>query len=129
MDKMKILVVDDEQDAELLFVQQFRNEIKSGTVAFHFVLDATAALNYLETLEPFDVVLVLSDINMPGITGIELLKRIKNQFPKLHVVMVTAYDDPHNTENAKQFGASGFITKPVNFHELKQKINELSLQN
>ncbi len=116
------MVVDDEQDVALLFRQKFRREIKKGLVNMHFAFSAEDAISYLKTLQPFDVVLVLSDINMPGMTGIELLRIIKSDFPKLHVFMVTAYGDEDNFNNAKASGADDFITKPVDFNMLKERI-------
>ncbi|MFN8165139.1 MAG: response regulator [Bacteroidia bacterium] len=123
---MKILVVDDETDVELLFSQRFRKEIKSGEVTINFAFSGEDALKYLRTLDPFDVVLVLSDINMPGMTGLELLKIIKKEFSSLKVMMVTAYGDDNNYKDARDFGADDFVTKPVNFTILKEKIEKLS---
>lgn len=123
---IKILVVDDETDVELLFSQRFRKEIKSGEVTINFAFSGEDALKYLRTLDPFDVVLVLSDINMPGMTGLELLKIIKKEFSSLKVMMVTAYGDDNNYKDARDFGADDFVTKPVNFTILKEKIEKLS---
>ena len=122
----KILVVDDEQDVELLFRQKFRKELKSGEFDFHFAFNGEDALHYLRTLEPCDLVLVLSDINMPGMTGLELLRNIRTEFPQLRVMMVTAYGDDNNYRKAMEIGASDFVTKPVNFVLLKEKILSLN---
>jgi len=122
----KIMIVDDEQDVELLFRQKFRKEIKSGEFDFHFAFNGEDAMNYLRTLNPFDLVLVLSDINMPGMTGLELLRLIRTQFPTLRVMMVTAYGDDNNYNKAMEIGASDFITKPVDFVLLKEKILKLN---
>ena len=119
---IKIMIVDDEMDVELLFRQKFRKELKSGEFDFHFAFNAEDALNYLKTLDPFDIVLVLSDINMPGMTGLELLRIIRTSFPELHVMMVTAYGDDHNYGKAMEIGAHDFLTKPVDFSLLKEKI-------
>jgi CheY-like chemotaxis protein len=124
---IKILVVDDEQDVEMLFTQRFRKEVKNGEVKINFAFNGEDALKYLRTLDPFDVVLVLSDINMPGMTGLELLRTIKKEFSTLRVMMVTAYGDENNYKNAVDFGADDFITKPVDFVVLKEKI--MALQN
>lgn len=124
---IKILVVDDEQDVEMLFTQRFRKEVKSGEVKINFAFNGEDALKYLRTLDPFDVVLVLSDINMPGMTGLELLRTIKKEFSTLRVMMVTAYGDDNNYKNAVDFGADDLITKPVDFVVLKEKI--MALQN
>ena len=121
------MVVDDETDVELLFRQKFRKELKSGELNFHFSFNGEDAINFLRTLQPFDVVLVLSDINMPGMTGLELLKLIRNEFPLLKVMMVTAYGDQANFTKAIETGANDFLTKPVDFLMLKEKIMSLQL--
>ena len=119
---MKIMVVDDEEDIQSLFKQKFRKEIKGGQIQFYFALSAEAALNYLETQDKASIVLILSDINMPGMNGLELLKLIKEKFPNLKVFMITAYGDDKNYQTAMDYGADGYIMKPVNFDELKEKI-------
>ena len=121
----KILIVDDELDVEPLFMQRFRKAMKQGDFEFHFSFSAEDALNYMEKLNPADVVLVLSDINMPGMSGLELLKKIKQDFAHLKVVMVTAYDDDNNRRDAMQAGAIDFITKPIDFILLKEKLATL----
>ncbi len=126
MPTVKILIVDDEQDVELLFRQRFRKELKEGFFFFHFAFSAQSALDFLKTLEPFDVVLVLSDINMPGMNGLEMLRLIKSDFPELKVIMVTAYGDDNNHSAALNYGADDFITKPVDFSLLKERIQLLS---
>ncbi|HMT28475.1 MAG TPA: response regulator [Bacteroidia bacterium] len=126
MSTLKILIVDDEQDVELLFRQRFRKELREGNFYFHFAFSAESALNFLKTLQPFDVVLVLSDINMPGMNGLELLKLIKTEFPELKVIMVTAYGDESNHSTAINYGADDFITKPVDFNLLKERIQVLN---
>ena len=118
----KILVVDDERDVELLFSQRFRKEIRSGTVELNFAFNADEALKYLRNLNPFDLVVVLSDINMPGMTGLELLKIIKKEFKNLKVMMITAYGDENNFKNAISIGADDFLSKPVDFNLLKNKV-------
>jgi CheY-like chemotaxis protein len=119
---MKMLVVDDEGDVELLFSQRFRKEIRSGEVELNFAFNGEDALKYIKSLQPFDLVVVLTDINMPGMTGLELLKVIKSEYPDLHVVMVTAYGDEQNYNNAISIGADEFLTKPVDFSMLKEKV-------
>ena len=123
---IKIMIVDDEQDVELLFRQKFRKELKSGDFAFHFAFNGEDAIHYLRALDPFDLVLVLSDINMPGMTGLELLRIIRNEFPLLRVMMVTAYGDESNYNKAIEIGANDFLTKPVDFVLLKEKILALN---
>ena len=123
---LKILIVDDEHDVEMLFTQRFRKEVKNNEVKIDFAFSGEDALIFLGKLDPFDVVLVLSDINMPGMTGLELLKSIKKDFPTLKVMMVTAYGDDNNYKNAMEFGADDFVTKPVDFSILKEKILTLA---
>jgi two-component system, response regulator, stage 0 sporulation protein F len=125
---IKILVVDDETDVEMLFKQKFRKEIREDELQFHFAFSGDDALQFMKTLNPFDIVLVLSDINMPGMTGLELLKQTKKLFPYLKVMMVTAYGDQKNYEEAKSLGADEFITKPVDFETLKQMIADFKKQ-
>lgn len=122
---LKILVVDDEQDVQMLFTQKYRKEIKNGEFEFHFALSGDEALQYMKSLTPLDLVLVLSDINMPGMTGLELLRQIKFLFPELKVTMVTAYGDKNNYDQAIQLGANDFVTKPVDFDKLKNRILEM----
>ena len=119
------MIVDDETDVELLFRQKFRKELKNGELLFHFAFNAEDAITFLRKLQPFDIVLVLSDINMPGMTGLELLKLIRSEFPLLQVMMVTAYGDQANYNKAIETGAADFLTKPVDFDSLKEKILKL----
>ena len=121
---MKILVVDDERDVELLFRQQFRKEVRDGSMVLLFAFSGEEALTILRLPESTDLVLILSDINMPGMTGIELLGRVKAFSPLLKVYMITAYGDSNNLQRAQENGADRFITKPVDFAMLKQEIRE-----
>jgi len=120
---MKILVVDDEADVQPLFLQRFRKEIKEGELAFEFALSGFEALAYLEKARS-EVSLILSDINMPGMTGIELLSHIRHTYekPPPVVMMITAYGDEENRSHAMQGGANDFLTKPVDFTGLKEKL-------
>ena len=120
---MKILVVDDEEDVKSLFEQKFRREIRSGQFQFSFAFSGEEALHFLEE-HPSEVVMILSDINMPGMSGIELLKSIRKDFPYAppQVMMITAYGDRDNHDQALRLGADDFLTKPVNFIELKEKL-------
>jgi CheY-like chemotaxis protein len=123
---MKILVVDDEKDIQPLFEQRFRREIRSGEIAFAFAYSGEEALNFMEKNEQ-EAVLILSDINMPGMSGLELLKKIKadhNEPPPV-VMMITAYGDDENYKQAMELGADDFLAKPVDFSELKQKIKSI----
>ncbi len=119
---IKILVVDDERDVETLFSQRFRKEIRSGEVELNFAFNGEDALTFLHNLNPFDLVVVLSDINMPGMTGLELLKTIKSEYKELRVMMITAYGDEKNYKSAISIGADDFMTKPVDFNSLKNKV-------
>ena len=120
---MKILAVDDEKDMQSLFEQRFRKEIKTGMVEFAFASSGEEALEYLEANDQ-EAVLILSDINMPGMSGLELLQRIKQRFltPPPVVMMITAYGDAENYNNAINLGADDFLTKPIDFLLLKQKL-------
>lgn len=123
---MKVLVVDDEHDVRLLFEQKFRKEIKRGEINFTFAYSGQEALDYLRAGRQ-GVVLILSDINMPGMSGLELLERIKKDapVPPPTVMMITAYGDQQNRDTAKQLGADDFLTKPVDFNELKIKLKSV----
>ena len=119
---IKILVVDDEHDVELLFRQKFRKEIRSGQMEMFFAFSAEEALSFLKKSDTCYINLLLSDINMPGMSGLDLLKTTKEIFPALKVCMITAYDDEHNRNKANDLGAFSFITKPVDFDNLRQLI-------
>jgi CheY-like chemotaxis protein len=119
---MKILVVDDERDIQTLFEQRFRNEIKNKSIEFVFAFSGEDALTYLNVHE-HEAVLILSDINMPGMSGLELLGHIKQKYhkPPPMVMMITAYGDAENFKIAQELGADDFLTKPVDFTLLKEK--------
>jgi CheY-like chemotaxis protein len=125
---MKILVVDDEKDIKTLFEQRFRREIRSGEFIFDFAFSGEEALEYLKNNHQ-EVVLILSDINMPGMSGLQLLKKIKEKYevPPPVVMMITAYGDSENYSQAMQLGADDFLTKPVDFNMLKEKIKTLEV--
>jgi two-component system chemotaxis response regulator CheY len=120
---MKILVVDDERDVQLLFEQRFRREVKNGEMYFVFAFSGEEALAYLNEHQ-HEAVLILSDINMPGMSGLELLGKIKQKYskPPPIVMMITAYGDAENFNSAKRLGADDFLTKPVDFTLLKEKL-------
>jgi CheY-like chemotaxis protein len=120
---MKILVVDDERDVQVLFEQRFRREIKSNELNFVFAFSGEEALAYLNNHD-HEAVLILSDINMPGMSGLELLGHIKQKYqaPPPVVMMITAYGDEENFNTAKRLGADDFLTKPVDFTLLKEKL-------
>ena len=122
---MKILVVDDEKDMQTLFEQRFRKEIKNDEMQFVFAFSGDEALGYLDQ-HFHEAVLILSDINMPGMSGLELLQKIKQKFenPPPIVMMITAYGDDYNYSQAIKFGADDFLTKPLDFNLLKEKLND-----
>ncbi len=124
---MKILVVDDEQDVQVLFEQRFRKEIKAGEMQFVFAFSGENALAYLNQHE-HEAVLILSDINMPGMSGLDLLEKIKKTYikPPPIVMMITAYGDAENFNMAKNLGADDFLTKPLDFTLLKEKLKTIN---
>jgi len=119
----RILMVDDEPDAQELFRQNFRREIRKGVYAFDFALSGEDALQFLKGQTPPRVVLVLSDINMPGMSGIELLAEIRKTWPDVGVFMITAYGDRETETRARDLGADRFLTKPVDFGRLKEDLS------
>ena len=121
----RILMVDDEPDAEELFRQNFRREIRKGAYTFDFAQSGNAALEFLESEEAPEVILVLSDINMPGMTGIELLEQIRQRRPDIPVFMITAYGDRSTERTVRDKGASQFLTKPVDFAALKSQLADI----
>ncbi len=122
---MRILVVDDEKDVELLFKQKFRREVKSKKLDLVFAFSGQEALDLLGTNDPPKVVYIFSDINMPGMTGLELLDIVTAKYPNIKVSMISAYGDQQNYEKAIQSGAKEFFTKPIDFVSLKKEINSL----
>ena len=122
---MRILVVDDEAQIQTLFQQRFRHEISRGELIFTFAQSGEEAL---ASLPDSGIILILSDINMPGMSGLELLRRIRDANPHRPpaIVMITAYGDLTNREKAKSYGADDFLTKPIDFTLLKQKLMEFT---
>ncbi len=122
----KILIVDDERDIETLFRQKFRKEIRSKKLEMDFAFSGQEALDMLGQQDPPEVVYVFSDINMPGMTGLELLKHIKEQYPSINVSMISAYGDNENYNKAMNSGAKEFFTKPIDFESLRKEISSLT---
>lgn len=120
----RVMVVDDERDMQELFRQRFRKEIKQGQIEFSFAFSAEEALEYLNSRADEYLALIVTDINMPGMNGLELLKIIKTTFVNLKVIMVTAYGDAQNYRMAMEYGADDYINKPIEFNSLKSKILE-----
>jgi len=122
---VSILIVDDEPDVADLFRQRFRREARQGTYVLHFAASGEEALDKLEgAIEP-QLIVILSDINMPGMDGLALLREIKVRRPELPVMMVTAYGDDERRRMADEYGAAEFITKPVDFDLLKAQLRQL----
>lgn len=119
---VRVLVVDDEPDVEMLFRQQFRREVRQGLFALEFAPSGEAALNKLSDHIADSIILVLSDINMPGMSGLDLLPEVKARRPDLPVIMISAYGDAPTVQTALQRGADTFVTKPVDFPALKQAV-------
>jgi len=124
---LKLIVVDDEKDVQFLFQQKFRKEIKSGSVYIRFAFSGISALNLIESIEDKYEYCMLTDINMPEMTGIELLEKVKNKYPKFKVIMITAYGDEQNYNIAKNLGADDYFTKPLEFNELKTRLTQLEV--
>ncbi len=122
---VSILIVDDEADVADLFRQRFRREAREGQYVLHFALSGEEALDKLDgEIEP-QLIVILSDINMPGMDGLTLLRQIKARWPDLPVMMVTAYGDDERRRVAGECGASEFLTKPVDFDLLKAQLRQL----
>ena len=123
--RSSILVVDDEPDVADLFRQRFRRETRQGIYVMHFATSGTEALDRLaEEIQP-TLIAVLSDINMPGMDGLQLLGEIRQRFPDSPVMMVTAYGDDERRRRAAEYGAADFLAKPVDFEHLKAQLREL----
>ncbi|MCI5083090.1 MAG: response regulator [Saprospiraceae bacterium] len=119
---MKILVVDDERHIKRLFEQRFRREVKSGDIELYFAYSGQEALDFLKDGEASDITLLLSDINMPNMNGLELLKQVRENHTQLMVYMITAYGDEANRKLAIELGADDYIVKPLDFQTLKDKL-------
>jgi two-component system, response regulator, stage 0 sporulation protein F len=122
---MKFLVVDDERDVELLFRQKLRKEVRNGSIEIEFAFSGSEALEKLDENQPPEIKYIFSDINMPGMSGLELLDRVKTRFPQISVSMISAYGDSENYERAIKSGAKEFFTKPINFDSLKEELNKV----
>jgi len=122
---VSILVVDDESDVAELFRQRFRREVRQGLYVLHFAGSGEEALERLDTGIRPELIVILSDINMPGMDGLALLREIKTRWAELPVMMVTAYGDDERRRRADEYGALEFITKPVDFDLLKEQLRQL----
>lgn len=117
-----ILVVDDEPDVELLFRQQFRHELRSGRFTMDFAQSAAIALQRIGEMDGPSLILILSDINMPGMSGLELLPRARAARPDVPIILITAYGDAETKRKALENGAEALLTKPIDFAALRSEI-------
>ena len=118
-----VLVVDDEPDVEALFRQQFRRDLRAQRFAMDFANSAADALSRIAATIGQSLILILSDINMPGMTGLEMLPKVKEMRPEVPVIMITAYGDAETKRKALENGAEGFFTKPIDFGALRSEID------
>jgi CheY-like chemotaxis protein len=121
--KLLILVVDDEPDVEALFRQQFRRDLRAGRFTMEFAQSAQAALQCISDANEASLILILSDINMPGMSGLELLPKAKALRPDVPVIMITAYGDPETKRKALEKGADALFVKPIDFMMLRSEID------
>ena len=117
-----ILVVDDEPDVELLFRQQFRRDLRAGRFTMDFAQSASMALQRIAEAHDQSLILILSDINMPGMSGLELLPKAKAMRPDVPIIMITAYGDAETKRQALANGAEALLTKPIDFGALRSEI-------
>ena len=118
-----ILVVDDEPDVELLFRQQFRHDLRAGRFTMEFAQSASTALSRISDAASVSLILILSDINMPGMSGLELLPKAKAMRPDVPIIMITAYGDAETKRKALENGAEALLTKPIDFGMLRSEID------
>jgi CheY-like chemotaxis protein len=118
-----VLVVDDEPDVEMLFCQQFRHDLRAGRFTMEFACSGDMALERIADAAGVSIILILSDINMPGMTGLELLPKAKAMRPDVPIIMITAYGDAETKRKALENGAEGLFTKPIDFGALRSEIN------
>jgi CheY-like chemotaxis protein len=118
-----VLVVDDEPDVEALFRQQFRRDLRAQRFVMDFANSAADALSRIGSTIEQTLILILSDINMPGMTGLEMLPKVKEIRPEVPVIMITAYGDPETRRKAIEGGATGLLTKPIDFALLREEID------
>ena len=120
---LSVLIVDDEPDVEALFRQQFRRDLRAQRFVMDFAVSASDALARVASNIEQPPILILSDINMPGMTGLEMLPKMKEMWPDVPVIMITAYGDPETKRKAIESGATGLLTKPIDFTLLREEID------
>jgi CheY-like chemotaxis protein len=118
-----VLVVDDEPDVEALFRQQFRRDLRAQRFMMEFANSGADALTRIASTIEQSLILILSDINMPGMTGLEMLPKVKEMRPTVPIIMITAYGDPETRRKALESGATGLLTKPIDFAQLREEID------
>ncbi len=118
---VNVIVVDDEEDVQFLFEQEFYEDIESYRIKFHFFLTAIEALAYINSIDINNIDYIISDICMPGINGLDFLKKIKEDYPQSKIIMITASVNKEYYEIAKEYGAEDYMVKPIDFNSLKQK--------
>ena len=123
-----ILVVDDEPDVENMFCQHFRRDLRSGRFIMEFALSAPTALEHVKVIADASLILILSDINMPGMSGLEMLPKVREMRPDVPIIMITAYGDPETRRKAIEGGATGLLTKPIDFTLLREEIDTQLVQ-
>jgi len=119
-----IVVVDDEPDVESMFRQHFRSDLRAGRFVMEFALSAPAALKQVKAIPDPSLILILSDINMPGMSGLEMLPKVKAERPNVPVIMITAYGDEATTKRESELGAAGLLPKPIDFGRLRKEIDQ-----
>ena len=124
---LKIMVVDDEPDVQFLFQLEFNNEISENRIQFHFAISGKEAMEFFKINDPADLCLILSDINMPEMDGLTLLNKLKTNYPALKVCMVTAYGDEEIRNKAEKLGCDDYVTKPIDFSDLRSKIYSMAV--
>ena len=120
---ISVLIVDDEPDVEALFRQQFRRDLRAQRFVMDFAASASEALVHVANTVEQPPILILSDINMPGMTGLEMLPKMKEMRPGVSIIMITAYGDPETKRKAIEGGATGLLTKPIDFTLLREEID------
>ena len=118
-----VLVVDDEPDVEALFRQQFRRDLRAQRFVMDFAVSAADALTRIARPIEQTLILIFSDINMPGMTGLEMLPKVREMRPEVPIIMITAYGDPETRRKATEGGATGLLTKPIDFTLLREEID------